>query len=389
MEHVVYIEVPRVSCFTGCDGPHHALEFEEQVRRAWTVIGTNPTLRRQLILSNVGPVVRDELRCQDPDAQKTPEELLELILEVFGETRSPIQLLQVLLEQRQSKGEFRAFSIRLRQHYDALIRRQRQLKQAPLEEFWVRDMLVQGSSDVDLRRHLQERIRVSPDMSFYAVRQVALDYLNVMEELTCTRSSIFKNAVSSPILACDSVPQPHPHRVDVHCQRADHTRQLPALMSLSPQLITHKLMDGQLPRWLLHGRRIGSGRFDYRRSTPRHEKAADTSRTSILLAQIKTLSEEMTRDLQARQISLVPSPVVAEERDSEYLDFDHLIIVNQTSPTEPQPVLPTPTSPPRAIVQVPSPDRVPALRRSNRQVQKIQKLMSEGSVATMTIAPPL
>ena len=139
----VYVDrVPSVRHFDGEDGPLRVLEFEEEVQIAWSFIGEDPTRRRHLILENIGPVVKAELRCRDHVADETPQQLLDLIVKAFGEKRSPLRLLQVVLEQRQSTGEVHAFSLRLKHHFDNLIRRQVQLKQTPMGDHWVRDMFI-------------------------------------------------------------------------------------------------------------------------------------------------------------------------------------------------------------------------------------------------------
>ena len=405
--------VPSVRYFPGGydgDDPLRVLEFAEEVRTAWHVVGEDSARRRRLVLENVGPIVKLELSCRDHIAQETPEQLLDLIVQSFGETRSPLQLLQVVLEQRQSTGKVLDFSHRLKHHFDNLIRRQVQLKQKPMEAYWVRDMFIQGLRDVELRRHLRLMVVGNPDITFFVIREAALFYLDqddvplgklaadpvpspgpMFENVAC--SSVLIPPVSSQILASDSVPQSRPsgadpHRVAVPQQRADH---IPALMSLSPRLIPHLLLDGQLPHWIRPGRRTGSGRCGHR-NTPSVSPSIDP---------IKTLFDEMKQILKTWQASRVPTPVEAscvstpveasrvpppvEEKDCVYLE--HFVVESSAPQPEPQVEQPTCTLP-VPVVTVPSPDPVP-IRRSSRQIQQIQALKSEGSVATMTVAPPV
>ncbi|GFO26978.1 hypothetical protein PoB_005348300 [Plakobranchus ocellatus] len=82
---VVVIERERrITRFYG-DDPAAALEFEEEIRRAWaTMPAPNHQHRLDILFSNIGPTVRAELRCHPQDVQRDPEKALGVILEVFG-----------------------------------------------------------------------------------------------------------------------------------------------------------------------------------------------------------------------------------------------------------------------------------------------------------------
>ena len=246
-------------------------------------------------------------------------------------------------------------------------------------------------------------VRGKPDVSFFLVREEALFYIeddddpvgklaaepvlpptSMFDNVAC--SSVLIPPVGSQILASDSLPQSRPsdadpHRVAAPQQRADH---IPALMSLSPQLRIHRLLDGRLPPWIRAGHRIGSGR-----SADRHTSSSN----SASLASIKSLMEEVRLNdermqliLKSCQASRVPPPV--EKSESDYIE--RFVVVRSIPQTEPQVVQPTPPAPstlPVPVATVPSPDPVPMLRRSSRQVQQIRTLNSESSVATMTTPP--
>ena len=150
-------------------------EFECQIKRAYEELN-NPTNERKinLIIDNVGPEVRAEIRCLDPNLALDPEVVLQRIRSVFGEKRSPSRLLQVLLNIRQEEGEsIRKYSYRLNEAYDGLIRRQASLGEASTPCAILRDHFVSGLRDLTLRSYMRERMH-QVRMDFREVREIAI-----------------------------------------------------------------------------------------------------------------------------------------------------------------------------------------------------------------------
>ena len=175
----VYIEREhRVRTFLGDRDEDKVLSFEADVRRAWRRLPVNDKEAcRDVILDHIGPAVRLELGCLDPSKQDDPEELLRLIVSTYGESRSPHQLLRVLLDANQQPGEdVRSFSQRLKANFDKLVRRQAQLGLAEEEDSTLRDQFVLGTRDVELRRILRERVREKGDVTFRMLREAAVAY---------------------------------------------------------------------------------------------------------------------------------------------------------------------------------------------------------------------
>ena len=183
MTEKIYIErEPRVKCFLGDQDPEKVQAFESEVRRAWKFIPEEDEVRRQdVILSNIGPAVHVELSCQDPKTQETSSKLLDLIVKIYGESRSPLELLQVLLQQKQGPDDVVAYSHRLKRLFTALTRRQLQLGEVAQSEQTLRDQFILGLSDLHLRRTLKERVKVVKDVSFQAIRETAREYVEDTE----------------------------------------------------------------------------------------------------------------------------------------------------------------------------------------------------------------
>ena len=182
MAEKVYIErEPQVRCFLGDRDPERVLAFESEVKRAWKFISEDDETRRlDIILSHIGPAVRVELSCRDPESQETASKLLDLIVKVYGESRSSLELLQVLLQQKQASDDLRTYSHRLKRLFDALTRLQLELGEVVQPETTLRDQFIVGLTDLYLKRELKEKVKLLRNLSFAAIRETALEYAQDM-----------------------------------------------------------------------------------------------------------------------------------------------------------------------------------------------------------------
>ena len=190
----------KIRTFLGDRNADRVLGFEEDVRRAWRSISEADLARRlDVILDHVGPSVHLELSCHDAAIQKDPESLLQLIVKVFGESRSPHQLLRVLLDLHQQSDDVRSFSHLLKQSFDRLVARQKQLSMPAEPDTTLREQFVLGLRDVDLRRKLKEKVRQTPTVSFIALRDLALDYIEDTEGVSVSAAPVVADPTPSPM----------------------------------------------------------------------------------------------------------------------------------------------------------------------------------------------
>lgn len=176
MPVVVLAKEITVRKFFGTEGEsYQADEFEEEIRRAWNAQpGLSQERRLDLLKGNIGPVVRDELRCQDVAVQEDPDQALSTIVQIFGERRSPSTLLQAIFSTQQYHGEtIRAYSHRLRSLYDKLTKRQIVLGETKSEEKVLRDHFINSLSDLTLIRYLREQV-YQRDPCFKELRATAI-----------------------------------------------------------------------------------------------------------------------------------------------------------------------------------------------------------------------
>ena len=120
-----------IPCFYGKetgDG-RTAEEFAASIRRCWSGQHLSKAGRLDVLYHNLGPLVKDELRCQSPAVQEDPDKALEKIVEIFGERRTTSELAQVLQTIRQESGErCRNYSHRCQRAFLVLRHRQEVLR---------------------------------------------------------------------------------------------------------------------------------------------------------------------------------------------------------------------------------------------------------------------
>ena len=153
-------------------------DWTRQVKTAWDFLPGNATRRRlDVILGSIGPRVKGEIRCLPKETQSNPDELLKEIAKVFGERRSPKQLLQELFAHRQVKGEdVRAYSHRINAAFQTLVAREAALGETPHQEKLLRDHFLGSLSDPVLGKFLGQTVRQTSTLTFSDVRQAAIDW---------------------------------------------------------------------------------------------------------------------------------------------------------------------------------------------------------------------
>ena len=187
---VVYVQQPRreIRAFYGDGGGRVAEEFADAVLREWR---TQPHLteegRLDVILSNIGPTVRAELRCQDEETRASAQLTLDCILRAFGEARSTRDLHLELLRTAQRPGEtVQEYSHRVRDSFDALRSRQKTLGEQEAADGELQEQFLTGLADPVARRML----RAARHSTFLKLRAAAMEL-----EDTGPPAAVFQQAV--------------------------------------------------------------------------------------------------------------------------------------------------------------------------------------------------
>ena len=155
--------------------PHHTAEaFEEEIRRAWkTNRVTTTEAKHEMLLANIGPSVRTELRCHV--LNDDPEATLEKIIEIYGERRTPAQLLQEFYRLQQFPGEpVREYSHRLLTAFETIQARCRRLSIPEQDTSTLRDQFANSLQDQVLGKILREKVNDEPAITFRSLRETAI-----------------------------------------------------------------------------------------------------------------------------------------------------------------------------------------------------------------------
>ena len=185
----VFEATKHVRCFYGDGGVAEATRFEREVRSAWKPLRSQGKDRLiDVITSNIGPNVANEVSCLSEEVRSDPEQLLRAILSAFGESRSPAALLQILFQMNQLPAEnVAAFSRRIKGHFDLLLARQKLLGDEATPSKMLLESFVSGLRDSSLRCTLRGELVRAPSTNFTALRDqaIALDETSLQSGATC------------------------------------------------------------------------------------------------------------------------------------------------------------------------------------------------------------
>ncbi len=215
--------------FFGEPGEYPAEDFKAEVERSWRAQPClTPQQKMDLIWSNIGPSVQAELRCQDLETQEDPVKAMTKIIEIFGERRSPSQLLQRLYALQQWTGEsVRSYSHRVSSAYQALTKRQAALGEAGYPDSIARDHFQQSLTDPILVKMLREKICHTPSLRFKDIREVAIRWGD--EDPPHQQASASTNLIRTP------APAARDELKELKETVADLTQKLDSLISFQTQ----------------------------------------------------------------------------------------------------------------------------------------------------------
>ncbi|KAK6169856.1 hypothetical protein SNE40_020831 [Patella caerulea] len=152
----------RIERFSGVKGTVSVYEFREEVTRS---LKARPV---KFILGHLDGPAKEELRYRPAADKKNPEEILDLLVEVFGERSSVTELLGQFYQLGQTLTEF---SHILMEKLDRIFRVDPQMTLN--RDTMLRDQFAENVSDKWLRRELKRKTREHPQISFAYLREEA------------------------------------------------------------------------------------------------------------------------------------------------------------------------------------------------------------------------
>ena len=164
--------------FYGDEGDRsRVLDFKAEMLHAWEAQPSLSSARKlDMLKQNVGRDIQLEITCMSPETTADPMKVLEKLVEIFGERRSPSALLQELLSIRQHPGEpTRKFSCRLKLAFDTLQKREVVLNTTSKTNVSIlRDHFLSGLYNKHLQSYLREKLVDTPGLDFIQVREIAI-----------------------------------------------------------------------------------------------------------------------------------------------------------------------------------------------------------------------
>ena len=189
-----YIYLPRErKCprFSGqATDPMPVREWVEEARRA--VGGRHMSQGEQalFILDHLDGEAKKEIRFRPSTDRSNPDKILEILIEIFGCTKSFITLQKQFFQRKQLEGEsVREFSHALLTSMEAIKCSNPNGIHNP--DGMVRDQFVENVRDGLLRRELKRSIRLDPESSFFAIRSEAVRWVEEGEHPSTPRGRAY------------------------------------------------------------------------------------------------------------------------------------------------------------------------------------------------------
>ncbi|KAK6184673.1 hypothetical protein SNE40_007100 [Patella caerulea] len=162
----------RIERFSGVKGTVSVYEFREEVTRSLKARPTSLEEKVEFILGHLDGPAKEELRYRPAADKKNPEEILDLLVEVFGERSSVTELLGQFYQTKQDeKQSLTEFSHILMEKLDRIFRVDP--KMTLNRDIMLRDQFAENVSDKWLRRELKRKTREHPQISFADLREEA------------------------------------------------------------------------------------------------------------------------------------------------------------------------------------------------------------------------
>ena len=178
MNYVVTQPLRSISRFEGDEGPTGVWDFEEDVRLA---LGGHPYLtdaaKVDIILGQLGPLPRAEIRCHGPDVLQSPDAIFVCLHETFGDRRLFMDLMTDLIHTTQSTGQsLLEYSHHVHTSWRTLNRAQEKRGELPLPEKQFVDIFICGIIDPMTRKMISYELSSHPDLpfTFKSARKLAL-----------------------------------------------------------------------------------------------------------------------------------------------------------------------------------------------------------------------
>ncbi|XP_061165266.1 zinc finger CCHC domain-containing protein 12-like [Saccostrea echinata] len=172
----------KVEKFSGKKGQGVSVyEFTEEMTR---ILKARPTPQEEqvdFVLSHLEGPAREEMRFRPTEEKKSPEAVLEILKEVFGERATVSELLSEFYSTKQSRSQsLQDFSVELMGKLERILRVDK--SRVKERDSMLRDQLAENVHEPWLRRELKRIVRTNEMMTFHDLREEAIVLAQDQEE---------------------------------------------------------------------------------------------------------------------------------------------------------------------------------------------------------------
>ena len=198
----------KIRSFSGQVGDLGVQEFVADIQSLFRARSMSPEEQCDLILSHLEGSARHEVRYRPGEATRSPQRILDILLDVFGEKRSVSQLQEQFYLRKQLDGEtIRSYSAVLLELLEVLTRKDPRSVNDP--DRVLAEHFAEGSRDRILRREIKQQLRQRPDIPFIDLREEAIRWSEEEERQPPAkqRSAGIRGVVVTESVSPGAVPQ--------------------------------------------------------------------------------------------------------------------------------------------------------------------------------------
>lgn len=166
------------------------VEWVDEARRSLGMRYMSQSEQALFILDHLDGEAKNEIRFRSAAEKNDPEKIFNILIEIYGCTKSFIALQKQFFQRKQLEGEsIWEFSHALLSLMEAITRRNS--AGIPNPDHTVRDQFAENVRDGLLRRELKRSIRLNPDSSFLTIRSEAVRWVEEGDHVGMPRTRAY------------------------------------------------------------------------------------------------------------------------------------------------------------------------------------------------------
>lgn len=165
-------------------------QWVEEVRRCLEIRPMSRAAQVMFVMDHLDGSAKSEVCFHSSTSRDTPDKIFDILVENYSCTQSYVAAQLQFFQRTQREGEsLRDYSHALKSLMDTVICKTP--GGIPNSDILLRDQFTEHVHDDMLRRELKQRVLQTPDMSFLALRSIALKWADVGRQGGKTRSRVY------------------------------------------------------------------------------------------------------------------------------------------------------------------------------------------------------